>query len=97
MALSSLETLYLEHIEDYCNVTFNREHLPSGVKLALQELIKVDPMQFSVTSEKLSDMAKTYSDNGGGIPKYILNWLSPYRRIFLVGNKKKRQYNGGNR
>lgn len=92
-----LKELYLEQIQDYCNVLFDKKKLPAGVQLALDELVKLDPMQFNVTSEKLSDMSKTYTDNGGDMPKYILNWLSPYRRIFLVGNKKKRYYSGSSR
>lgn len=92
-----LKELYLSQIEDYCNVIFDVENLPAGVQLALDELINLDPMQFNVTSEKLSDMSMTYADNGGDIPKYILNWLNPYRRIFLVGNKKKRYYSGSSR
>lgn len=92
-----LRQLYMLQIEDYCNVYFDHDNLPAGVQLALDELVKVDPMKFNLTSEKLSDMAKTYSDNGGDIPKYILNWLSPYRRVFLVGDKKKRYYSGSSR
>lgn len=87
-----LRELYLRQVEDYCNVIF--DEVPPGVKLALEELIKYDPMRYSVTSEKLSDMSLTYSDNGGDIPAYIRAWLSPYRRIHLVGNKRKRFYSG---
>ncbi|CDZ74863.1 hypothetical protein ING2D1G_0704 [Peptoniphilus sp. ING2-D1G] len=92
-----LKGLYLSQIEDYCNVIFDVENFPAGVQLALDELVKVDPMKFNLTSEKLSDMAKTYSDNGGNIPRYILNWLAPYRRIHLAGNKEKRFYSGNKR
>lgn len=91
-----LRKLYLEQVQDYCNVIFDEE-IPAGVALALDELVKIDPMQYSVTSEKLSDMSLTYSDNGGDIPVYIKAWIEPYRRIHLVGNKEKRYYSGSRR
>ena len=43
-------------------------------------------------------MSITYSGgsagggNDGGIPKYILAWLEPYRRPFLVSDKRKKPY-----
>lgn len=92
MDKDKLRELYLAQIEDYCNVIF--DEVPPGVELALGELIEYDPMRYSITSEKLSDMSLTYSDNGGAIPEYIRAWLAPYRRIHLVGNKKKRLYSG---
>lgn len=95
MEKKDIRKLYLEQVEDYCNVIF--DEIPAGVELALDELVEFDPMQYSVTSEKLSDMSLTYSDNGGSIPKYILHWLEPYKRIHLVGNKEKRFYSGSKR
>ena len=95
MTEDKLRELYLKQIEDYCNVIF--DELPPGAELALEELIKVDPMRYNVTSKKLSDMSMTYADNNGDIPKYIKTWLSPYRRIFLTGNKEKRPYSGSRR
>ena len=92
MEKKDIRKLYLEQVQDYCNVIF--DEIPAGVELALNELVEFDPMQYSLTSEKLSDMSMTYSDNGGDIPKYIRAWLEPYRRIHLVGNKRKRFYSG---
>lgn len=95
MEKKDIRKLYLEQVEDYCNVIF--DEIPAGVELALDELVEFDPMQYSVTSEKLSDMSLTYSDNGGAIPKHIQHWLEPYKRIHLVGNKRKRFYSGSKR
>ncbi|CAG7592121.1 hypothetical protein PEPTYR26121_01499 [Peptoniphilus tyrrelliae] len=92
MEKKDIRKLYLEQVEDYCNVIF--DEIPAGVELALDELVEFDPMQYSLTSEKLSDMSMTYSDNCGDIPKYIRAWLEPYRRIHLVGDKRKRFYSG---
>lgn len=86
-----LRALYLEQIEDYCNLSFEKD-LPAGVALALDELVKTDPSRFNLTSEKLSDMAVTYSGTSDGLPDYIQAWLNPYRRIYLAGNKRKRPY-----
>lgn len=96
MEKKDIRKLYLEQVEDYCNVIFDDE-IPAGVELALDELVEIDPMQYSVTSEKLSDMSLTYSDNGGEIPAYIKRWLEPYKRIHLVGDKRKRYYSGSKR
>ena len=86
-----LEKLYLEQIEDYCNVKFEENNLPAGVNLAIADLIENDPSEYRKTSEKLSDLSITYEATGT-LPTYILNWLEPYRRPFLVGNKKKKHY-----
>ena len=92
---SFLKEVYLRQIEDYCNVVFNTEDIPSGVLLALNELVKTDPARYNITSEKLSDMSITYNNSANGIPAYIRVWIEPYRRPHLVGNKRKRLYNNG--
>ena len=89
-----LRALYLEQIEDYCNLSF-KEDLPAGVALALEELVKTDPGKFNIAAEKLSDMAVTYQVAGDGLPDYIRHWLNPYRRAYILSNKKKREYRGG--
>lgn len=90
-----LEELYIQQVEDYCNVTFDRDHLPAGVRLAVNDLIKNDPSGYNIASEKLSDMSITYNNTGGDMPKYVMKWLEPYRRPFLVSNKAKRPYING--
>lgn len=93
-----LRPLYKEWIEDYCNVTFEDGKIPASVNMALDELVKTDPKNFNISSEKLSDMSITYGGGssgggaGGGIPSYILAWLEPYRRPFLVSDKRKKPY-----
>ena len=86
-----LRALYLGQIEDYCNLSF-KEDLPAGVALALEELVKTDPGKFNIAAEKLSDMAVTYQVAGDGLPDYIRHWLNPYRRAFILSNKKEREY-----
>lgn len=88
-----LRDLYLGQIEDYCNLSF-KEDLPAGVALALEELVKTDPGKFNIAAEKLSDMAVTYQVAGDGLPDYIRHWLNPYRRAYILSNKKKREYRG---
>lgn len=88
-----LQALYLGQIEDYCNLSF-KEDLPAGVALALEELVKTDPGKFNIAAEKLSDMAVTYQVAGDGLPDYIRHWLNPYRRAYILSNKKKREYRG---
>ena len=93
-----LRPLYKEWVEDYCNMTFDDYQVPAAVSLALDELVKTDPKSYNISSEKLSDMSITYGGgssgggNDGGIPKYILAWLEPYRRPFLVSDKRKKPY-----
>lgn len=94
-----LKDLYLKNIEDYCNVTFDSEDMPAGVALALDELIRTDPARYNIASEKLADLQISYNGNGvtGGLPAYIRFWIEPYRRVHLVGDKRKRPYNDGRR
>lgn len=93
-----LRPLYKEWVEDYCNMTFDDYQVPAAVSLALDELVKTDPKSYNISSEKLSDMSITYGGGssgggaGGGIPSYILAWLEPYRRPFLVSDKRKKPY-----
>lgn len=95
---AKLRPLYKEWVEDYCNVTFEDGKVPAAISLALDELVKTDPKSYNISSEKLSDMSITYGGgtsgggNDGGIPKYILAWLEPYRRPFLVSDKRKKPY-----
>lgn len=89
-----LKEMYLEQLEDYCNVTFPRDNLPGGIALAVNELIQTDPNQYRIASEKLDSMSMTYATDGG-IPAYIKAWIAPYRRPHLVGDKRKRLYNDG--
>lgn len=80
MTEEQLKDTYLRWIEHYCNNEFDKEELPAGVELALDSLTKIDPLDFSVSSAKLSDMSQTFS-NDGDIPRFIYNWLKPYRKI----------------
>lgn len=97
-----LEGLYLMQIEDYCNIRF-KEPYPSGVALALENLVELDPLKFTIASEKIADMSITYansnSTSGGssGLPDFILAWINPYRRPFLMSDKKKKYYDDGRR
>ncbi|ACV28870.1 Uncharacterised protein [Anaerococcus prevotii] len=97
-----LRPLYKEWIEDYCNVTFEDNKLPGPVALALDELVKNDPKQYNIQSEKLSDMSVTYGTASGGsagagaIPAYIMAWLEPYRRMNNL-EKDRRPYDDGRR
>ena len=97
-----LSGLYLEQIEDYCNIRF-KEPYPSGVALALENLVELDPLKFTIASEKIADMSITYangnSTSGGssGLPDFILAWINPYRRPFIMSDKKKKYYDDGRR
>jgi len=98
-----LEGLYLMQIEDYCNIRF-KEPYPSGIALALENLVKMDPLKFGIASEKIADMSITYANSSGsatggssGLPDFILTWINPYRRPFLMSDKKKKYYDDGRR
>lgn len=80
MTTEELKAAYLEWIEDYTNNRFNESNLPGGVKLALNQLIELDPMMFNISSESIGDLSQSFS-NEGGIPKYIYNWINPYKKL----------------
>lgn len=80
MTREEMKIAYLEWIEDYTNNKF-KDDLPGGIKLALNLMVEIDPLKFNVVNEKLSDMSVTYANEGGGIPKHILNYISPYKRV----------------
>jgi hypothetical protein len=98
-----LKELYLKQIEDYCNILFKYPY-PSGIALALDNLVKMDPLKFGIASEKIADMSITYANSnsnatGGssGLPDFIMAWINPYRRPFIMSDKKKKYYNDGRR
>lgn len=88
-----IEELILEDIEDYCNVTFDRDNLPAGVVLAIHRKMSQDK-NYGITSEKLADMSKTYSDPSV-LEKDWKTGLSKYARPHLIGDKRKRPYKSG--
>ena len=76
-----LKTAYIEWMQDETNNKFDLESLPAGVKVALDLLIRLDPLEFDITSEKLSDMSQTYATNEDGIPLKVMRWLKPYYKL----------------
>lgn len=80
MTEEQIRQAYLEWIEDYTNNKFEKDKLPGGIRLALDNLMQLDPLSFNVVSEKLSDMSQTFA-NDGDIPKFIYNWINPYKRL----------------
>lgn len=76
-----LKRAYLSFIEDETNNTFDILSLPGGVSIALDLLIKLDPLEFDVVSESLSDMSQTFARNERGIPLKVIAWLRPYYRL----------------
>lgn len=83
MTDEEIKTSYIEWMEMKTNNKFDIDNLPGGIKLALEQLIKTDPLSFSVTSEKLSDMSQTFA-NDGGVPKIIMDYLKPYRVLRFI-------------
>lgn len=90
--MTDLQKLYLEQIEEYCNFEFDPDNLPGGIALALEEMVKVDPSNYSMASKRLDDMTITYYNTGSAIPNYILGWINPYRRAHLIDNKVKKKW-----
>lgn len=81
MTEEQVRQAYLEWIEDYCNNEFDKDDLPGGVELALDQLVKIDPMDFNIKSESIGDLSQTFSSSEGDIPKFIYKWLNPYKRL----------------
>ncbi len=78
---TDLRKEYLGFIEDETNNKFNPEKLPSGVKIALDMLVELDPLEFGVASESIGDMSQSFATNDDGIPLKVLRWLKPYYRL----------------
>ena len=78
---AKLKELYIQWCEDETRNTFDKDNLPPGIELAVNLLMKLDPLEFDVTSEKLSDMSTTYATSEEGIPLKVLRWLKPYYRL----------------
>ena len=76
-----LKELYFRWCEDETNNTFNKSNPPAGVALAIGLLAELDPLEFDIVSEKLSDMSQTFATNEEGIPLKVLRWLRPYYRM----------------
>lgn len=76
-----LRQVYIEWIEDETNNKFDRDNLPAGVRLAVDLLSELDPLEFDVVSESISDMSQTFATNEDGIPLKVMRWLKPYYRI----------------
>lgn len=76
-----LRELYIKWCEDETRNKFDREDLPAGVVLAVGLMEELDPLEFDVVSEKLSDMSQTYATNEDGIPLKVMRWLRPYYRL----------------
>lgn len=77
-----MKELYFEWAVDYCNQDYQSlEESPAGFKLAVENLADIDPFQFNVASQSLHDMSTTFKESDEGIPKHILKWLQPYRRL----------------
>lgn len=78
---TDLRKEYLGFIEDETNNKFSENNLPSGVKLALDLLIELDPLEFGIASESIGDMSQSFATNDDGIPLKVLRWLKPYYRL----------------
>lgn len=81
MTGEQIKQAYLDWIEDYCNNTFDKDDLPGGVKLALDQLVKIDPLDFNIQSEKIGDLSQTFANDDGDIPNFIYKWIKPYKRL----------------
>lgn len=77
----NLREEYIKWCEDETRNKFDRQDLPAGVRLAVNLLEELDPLEFDVVSEKLSDMSQTFATNEEGIPLKVLRWLRPYYRL----------------
>lgn len=81
MTPEQLKQAYLEFIENETNNKFNIDNLPGGVKIALDLLVELDPLDFDIVSEKISDLSQTFVANEKGIPLKVMRWLKPYYRL----------------
>lgn len=76
-----LRELYIQWCEDETRNKFDRANLPAGVNLAVDLLEKLDPLDFDVVSESISDLRQTFATNEEGIPLKVMRWLKPYYRL----------------
>lgn len=76
-----LRTAYLEWIQDETNNKFDLGKLPAGVKVALDLLAKLDPLEFNIASESIGDLSQSFAVNDDGIPLKVMRWLKPYYKL----------------
>ena len=85
MTESERRAAYLDWINRYCNQDFiddddpEENTIPPGVELVLQDMVKSDPLDFNVASERAEGLAVTYG-NGGLVESFKIH-LRPYRRV----------------
>lgn len=81
MTPEKLRLQYLDWIIDETNNDFGNGELPSGIEIALDLLIKLDPLEFGVVSESIEGLSQSFASNDDGIPLKIMRWLKPYYRL----------------
>jgi hypothetical protein len=85
MTPEEIKNCYLFWIKDYCNNDFTvkgEEILPGGVKLALKKLVELDPMDFRVSHESISDLSQSFFSDD--MPAQIKTLLRPYKKVKFI-------------
>jgi len=83
MTEAEVREAYLEWINDFCNQNYTEDDMPGGVKLALDQLVKMSALPVGVTSESVADLSRSFSI-AQEIPAPIRTKLYPYRRMPTV-------------
>lgn len=81
MTPEKLRLQYLDWIIDETNNDFGNGELPGGIEIALDLLVKLDPLEFGVVSESIEGLSQSFASNDDGIPLKVMRWLKPYYRL----------------
>jgi len=84
--ITTLLPLTKDFVIDYCNNKFldedGDEVLPSGIKLAIADLIGLQINRpVGISSEKLGDYSVSYYLEGSNLPPEIQKRLSTYKKV----------------
>lgn len=85
IVVNEIETraAYLDWINEFCGQEYTEANAPGGVKLAIEQLLKMSKLPVGVGSESVSDLSRSYTI-AQEIPATIRTNLYPYRRMPTV-------------
>lgn len=83
MTDDELTDLWIEYAEAYCNNTFDKQNLPSGVKFYIKNKFDNAKKDATVQSKSLSDMSITYFSKSE-LSQEEQDLLTPYKRIKVI-------------
>jgi hypothetical protein len=70
--------LFIDQAQEYCNNTFVKDELPSGVKLYVVKAIEHNMQPVTLKGRTMGEVSYSFETE---LPKSIMKYLAPYRRV----------------